>query len=83
MDPYKPRPIVLLQGGLLTVVILFALTGMLGNGSKARAFLIGAHRPSHLLLPVVRASGKENSTIPATLPVSRSGAEPSVIRDLN
>jgi hypothetical protein len=67
IDTYKPRPLALFQGGLLTVFILWAAVGMMGKGgSKARGFLIGAHHSSPHLLPVARGSvaqGELNSTV--------------------
>ncbi len=60
-DPYKPGPAVLLNGGLISAALLFAVVLTMGHGGSPRqAFLIGVHHPSSRLLPLDRSSFTED-----------------------
>jgi Ca2+-binding EF-hand superfamily protein len=56
MDPYKPRSAALFQGAFLTVLILGAVVGLIGERHASRPFPIGVHRPGPQLLSVDRSS---------------------------
>ncbi|HEV2688434.1 MAG TPA: hypothetical protein VGV35_07760, partial [Bryobacteraceae bacterium] len=60
IDDYKPKPIAMFQGGLLTVVVLYAVAAAFAHGGKTPVFLIGVHHPSPHLLPVDRSSVAES-----------------------
>ena len=56
-EPYKPRPTVLLNGGLISAALLFAVVLTMGHGGSPRqAFLIGVYHPSPRLVPLDRSS---------------------------
>jgi Ca2+-binding EF-hand superfamily protein len=60
-DPYKPRPAVLLNGGLISAALLFAVVLTMGHGgSPKQAFLIGVYHPSPRLVPLDRSSFTED-----------------------
>src|SRR5260370_14651048 len=60
-DTYKPRPIVLLNGGLISAALLFAVVLTMGHGGSPRqAFLIGVYHPSPRLVPLDRSSFTED-----------------------
>ena len=57
IEPYKPRPAALLQGGLLAILsILLAVLLIAKGGGPARPFLIGVHAFRHSPLPIDRNS---------------------------
>jgi hypothetical protein len=56
IDPYQPRPIALIHGGLLAIAVLFGVVVAIGHGGRVRALLIGSRRPGTGLLAVDRAS---------------------------
>jgi Ca2+-binding EF-hand superfamily protein len=63
---YRPRPIALVNGGLLTVAIAVGLIAAINHSGRPLAFLIGVHYPSPHLLTVSRESVAEsdlNTTI--------------------
>ena len=45
IDPYRLGPAALFQGCFLTAVFLSIVAASIGQGGRARAFLIGAHQP--------------------------------------
>jgi Ca2+-binding EF-hand superfamily protein len=60
-EPYKLRPTVLLNGGLISAALLFAVVLTMGHGGSPRqAFLIGVHHPSPRLVPLDRSSFTED-----------------------
>ena len=60
-EPYKPRPTVLLNGGLISAALLFAVVLTMGHGGSPRqAFLIGVYHPSTRLVPLDRSSFTED-----------------------
>ena len=66
IDPYKPRPVALLNGVFLTVGMLCAVVVFITQNGKAPVFLIGTHRPSPSAFSVDRSSiaeGELNTTV--------------------
>jgi len=60
-DSYKPRPVALLNGVLISAALLFAVVLTMGHGgSPARAFLIGAYHPSPHLMPLDHSAFAES-----------------------
>jgi Ca2+-binding EF-hand superfamily protein len=64
-DDYRLRPVAVLSGGVLSVVLLFSIVFAIGNPGMVPRWLIGAHRPAAGLLPVTRSSmeGPEPDTL--------------------
>ncbi len=57
IEPYKPRPGALLNGGLLTILLFFAALVVINKGGGvARPFLVGAHFSRPGILPIDRNS---------------------------
>lgn len=59
--PQRFRPWAFVQGGLLSVALLFGIGATIGKGGHVRALLVGSHQPSPHLLPVARASVAETA----------------------
>jgi Ca2+-binding EF-hand superfamily protein len=64
LDDYRLRPVAVLHGCVLSVVLLCSVA-FIGNPGMASRWLIGAHRPAGALLPVTRSSteGPEPDTL--------------------
>jgi Ca2+-binding EF-hand superfamily protein len=63
-DDYRLRPVAVLYGGVLSVVLLCSVVSIIGNTGVTSHWLIGAHRPSRGVLTVMRSSmeGSEPDT---------------------
>jgi len=75
MDPYKPRSAALFQGVFLTLVLLGAVVGLIGQRGTLRRLLIGVHHPSPHLFSVDRASVVE-SDLNTTVKISPVPEDP-------
>jgi hypothetical protein len=64
IEPYKPRPTALLQGGLLAILSIWLAVQFMGTGVVARPFLIGVHffRPGLLTADRNSLTGSDLNT---------------------
>jgi hypothetical protein len=72
LDGYKPRPVPMLIGGILSVVLLAAVAAVSVRPGKLSSWMIGIHHATGNVLPVSRSSLME--TEPNTL--VRLGQDP-------
>ncbi len=56
LESYKPCPTALVNGGILSVIVLLAVAVAIGRGGSHPAFSIGVHHPSPRVFPMDRAS---------------------------
>lgn len=75
IETWKPRPVALLQGGLLALVSILATVALIPEGGGPSRFLIGVHFSSPGLLPVDRNS-LAGSDLSATVKLGPDPFEP-------
>ncbi|HWQ52222.1 MAG TPA: EF-hand domain-containing protein [Bryobacteraceae bacterium] len=66
IEPYKPRPFALMQGGLMALLLILGVVTAISHGGKLRGFVIGVHHSRPSLLPIDRDSVGEaelNTTV--------------------
>jgi Ca2+-binding EF-hand superfamily protein len=56
IESYRPKPVAVVNGGILAILLLVGVSIAIGQGGRVRAFFIGAQRPGAGLIPVSRAS---------------------------